>query len=168
MLVSMTYLFYGDPVFYSMLNDMIIGADLQAQPPVRYVRGKKVRGGPHKLQLSLGECNDDICSRQFRILQVPGRDPEFVNFLRIPGINSQTGGPVRHLSSTFRPDRLHKLAESIPSLCKCLQIRALQNVCFFRRNPALRDYLPVLALGQTVLPRYGEEGTVLYPHSVVL
>jgi len=70
---SMTYLSYGDLVFYTKLGNISIDDDLQAQPPVRYVRGKKVRGGPHKLQLSLGKCNDDIYSRQFCILQAQSR-----------------------------------------------------------------------------------------------
>jgi hypothetical protein len=95
-------------------------------------------------------------------LQVSRTESKFVNLLRSPGIDSQPGGPVRHSSSTFQPARQYRLAESIPGLLKRLQIRALQNVCFFRRDPALRDHLPVLALGQTVLPRYGEEGTTSF------
>jgi hypothetical protein len=40
--------------------------------------------------------------------------PEFVNLLGSPGIDSQPGGPVRQPSLTYRPARLHRLAESIP------------------------------------------------------
>jgi hypothetical protein len=41
-------------------------------------------------------------------------EPVFLNLLRSPGIDSQTGGPVRHPYLTYRPARLHRLAESIP------------------------------------------------------
>jgi hypothetical protein len=41
-------------------------------------------------------------------------EPLFVNLLRSPGIDSQPGGPVRQPYLTYRPDRLHRLAESIP------------------------------------------------------
>ncbi len=41
-----------------------------------------------------------------------------------PGINSQPGGPVWQPYLLYRLARLHRLAESIPGLLKCLQIRA--------------------------------------------
>ncbi len=41
-------------------------------------------------------------------------EPKFVNLLRSPGIDSQPGGPVRQPYLTYRPARLHRLAESIP------------------------------------------------------
>ncbi len=41
-----------------------------------------------------------------------------------PGIDSQPGGPVRQPDLLYRLARLHRLAESIPGLLKCLQIRA--------------------------------------------
>ncbi len=40
-------------------------------------------------------------------------EPVFVNLLRSPGINSQPGGPLRQPYLTYRPVRLHSLAESI-------------------------------------------------------
>jgi hypothetical protein len=52
-------------------------------------------------------------------------EPEFVNVLRSLGIDSQPGGPVGQPYLTYQPARLHRLAESIPSLIKLLQIRAL-------------------------------------------
>jgi hypothetical protein len=52
-------------------------------------------------------------------------EPEFVNILRSPGINSQPGGSVRQPYLTYRPAWLHRLAESIPWLLKRLQILAL-------------------------------------------
>jgi hypothetical protein len=52
-----------------------------------------------------------------------------VDLLRSPGIDSQPGGPVRQPYLTYRPARLHKLAESIPGLYKRLQIRALYCIC---------------------------------------
>ncbi len=48
----------------------------------------------------------------------------FVDLLRSPGIDSQPGGPVWQPCLTYRPARLHRLAESIPGLCNRLQIRA--------------------------------------------
>ena len=56
-------------------------------------------------------------------------EPEFVNLSRSPGIDSHAGGPVRQPYLTHRPDRL---AESIPGLLQCLQIRAL---CYQRGHP---------------------------------
>ncbi len=41
-------------------------------------------------------------------------EPEFVNLLRSPGIDSQCDGPVRQPYLTHRPARQHRLAESIP------------------------------------------------------
>ncbi len=42
-----------------------------------------------------------------------------------PGIDYQPSGPVQQSYLTYRPARLHRLAESIPGLLKRLQIRAL-------------------------------------------
>jgi hypothetical protein len=57
-------------------------------------------------------------------------EPEFVNLLRSPGIDSQPGGPVRQPYLTYQSAMLHRLAEStvIPGLLKHLQIRA-QDCC---------------------------------------
>ncbi len=52
-------------------------------------------------------------------------ESEFVNLLRNPRIDSLSGGPVRQPYLTYRPARLHRLAESIPWPLKRLQIRAL-------------------------------------------
>jgi hypothetical protein len=52
-------------------------------------------------------------------LQTP--EPVFVELLRSPRIDSQPGGPVRQPYLTYRPARLHRLAESIPGLFKRLQ-----------------------------------------------
>ncbi len=52
-------------------------------------------------------------------------EPELVNLLRGPGIDSLPGGPVLQPYLTYRPARLHRLAESIPRLIKRLQTRAL-------------------------------------------
>jgi len=41
-------------------------------------------------------------------------EPAFVNLLWSPGFDSQPGGPVRQPYLTYRPARLHRLAESIP------------------------------------------------------
>jgi hypothetical protein len=41
-------------------------------------------------------------------------EPVFLNLLRSLWIDSQPGGPVRQPYLTFRPARLHRLAESIP------------------------------------------------------
>jgi hypothetical protein len=41
-------------------------------------------------------------------------EPVFVNLLRTIGIDSQPGGPVRRLYLSYRPARLHGLAESLP------------------------------------------------------
>ncbi len=41
-------------------------------------------------------------------------EPVFVNFLKSPGIDSQPVGPVRQPYLTYRPARLHRLAESVP------------------------------------------------------
>jgi hypothetical protein len=38
----------------------------------------------------------------------------FVDLLRSPRIDSQPGGPVRQPCLSYRPDRLHRLAKSIP------------------------------------------------------
>jgi hypothetical protein len=52
-------------------------------------------------------------------------EPEFLNLLRSPGIDSQPGGPVRQPLFNVPAARLQKLAESIPRLLKRVQIRAL-------------------------------------------
>jgi hypothetical protein len=44
---------------------------------------------------------------------IASSEPEFVNLLRIPGIDSQPGGPVRQHYLTYRPARLHRLAKLI-------------------------------------------------------
>ncbi len=54
-------------------------------------------------------------------------EPVFVDLLRIPGIDSQPGGPVRQPYLLYWPTVLHGLAESIPGLLKSLQIRALET-----------------------------------------
>ena len=53
-------------------------------------------------------------------------EPVFVNLLFSPGIDSQpgAGGPVRQPYLSYRPAKLHRLAESIPVLHEHLQIRA--------------------------------------------
>ncbi len=43
-----------------------------------------------------------------------GTEPEFVNLLRSPVIDSQPGGSKRQLTLTYRPARLHRLVKSIP------------------------------------------------------
>jgi hypothetical protein len=49
-------------------------------------------------------------------------EPEFVNLARIPGIDSEPGGPIRQpYLFLYRPARLHRLAESIPKLLKGAQ-----------------------------------------------
>jgi len=40
-------------------------------------------------------------------------EPEFINLLRSPGIDSQPGGPGKQPYLTYRPARQHRLAESI-------------------------------------------------------
>ncbi len=52
-------------------------------------------------------------------------EPEFVNLLMSPGIDSQPDVPVQQPCLTFRPARLQRLAESIPGLLERLQIQAL-------------------------------------------
>ncbi len=52
-------------------------------------------------------------------------EPVFVNLVRSLGIGSQPCGPVRQSYLSYRPTRLHRLAESIPGIHKRLQIRAL-------------------------------------------
>jgi hypothetical protein len=41
-------------------------------------------------------------------------EPVFLNILRSPGIDSQSGGQVRQPYLTYRPARLYRLSESIP------------------------------------------------------
>jgi hypothetical protein len=55
-------------------------------------------------------------------------EPEFVNIVRSLGTDSQPGGPVRQPYFTYRPARLHRLAESIPRLLKRLQKRSLVHL----------------------------------------
>jgi hypothetical protein len=62
-------------------------------------------------------------------------EPEFVNLLRSPGIDSQPGGPVRQPHLTDRPAKLQRLAGSIPGLLKHLQIRVLLYVHATPRIP---------------------------------
>ncbi len=62
-------------------------------------------------------------------------EPLFVNLLRIPGIDSQPGGPLRQPYLSYRAARLYTTvyrlysgivsSESIPGLLKRLQIQAL-------------------------------------------
>ncbi len=47
-------------------------------------------------------------------LGLSSAEPVFVNFLRGPGIDSQSGEPVRQPYLTYLPARLHRLAEFIP------------------------------------------------------
>jgi hypothetical protein len=44
---------------------------------------------------------------------IPNGEPVFVNLLRRPGIDSQPCEPVRQHNLSYRPARLHRLAESI-------------------------------------------------------
>jgi hypothetical protein len=44
----------------------------------------------------------------------PQAELVFVDLLRSPGIDSQPGGTVRQPYLSYRPDRLHRLAKSIP------------------------------------------------------
>ncbi len=66
--------------------------------------------------------------------------PSFVNLLRSPGIDSQPGGSVRQPYLWYGPDRLHRLAESIPGLLKRLQILTLLDTSLPEFNwPALKS-----------------------------
>ncbi len=58
--------------------------------------------------------------------------PAFANLLRSPGIDAQPGRPVRHPNLSYRPARLHLLAESIPGLHKRLQKNLL--ISLYRRT----------------------------------
>jgi hypothetical protein len=51
-------------------------------------------------------------TKLYKLFCVNKPEPEFVNLLRSPGIDSQSGGPVRQPYLTYRPVRLHRLAES--------------------------------------------------------
>jgi hypothetical protein len=51
-----------------------------------------------------------VCPNRFLLFP----EPVFVNFLRSPGIDSQPGRPVRQPYLSYRPTRLHGLAELIP------------------------------------------------------
>jgi hypothetical protein len=55
-------------------------------------------------------------------------EPEFLNLLRSPEIDSQRCRLVGQPSLRHRPARIRRLAESIPRLLKRLQIRALFSV----------------------------------------
>jgi hypothetical protein len=48
------------------------------------------------------------------MISTPRTEPVFVNLSRRPGIDSQPVGPVRQPYLSYRPSRLHRLAESIP------------------------------------------------------
>ncbi len=54
---------------------------------------------------------------------------KFVNLLRSPEIDFQ---PVRQHYLMYWPARLHGLAESIPGLLKCLQVRALGSLKVYK------------------------------------
>jgi hypothetical protein len=41
-------------------------------------------------------------------------EPDFVNLLRSPGIDSQPGVPTQQPCLTYRPDWLHRLVEAMP------------------------------------------------------
>ncbi len=56
----------------------------------------------------------DCSKTEAQYTQSTASEPEFLNLLRSPGIDSQHGGPVRQLYLTHRPARLHRLAESVP------------------------------------------------------
>ena len=51
-------------------------------------------------------------------------EPVFANLLKSSGIDFQLGGQIRLHYLTYRPARLHRLAESILGLLKRLQTRA--------------------------------------------
>ncbi len=46
--------------------------------------------------------------RPFSSLQRQSAEPVFLNLLRIPGIDSQSDGPVRQLYLSYRPAMLHR------------------------------------------------------------
>jgi hypothetical protein len=54
-------------------------------------------------------CGDYLCSETTLTSEL-----EFVNLLRSQGIDSKPCGPVRQPYLTYRPARLHGLAESVP------------------------------------------------------
>jgi hypothetical protein len=73
-----------------------------------------------KLALSFGCFNEGVEMGEADVRP----EPEFVNLLRSPGIDSQPGGPVLQPYLTYRSASQHSLAESIPGLLKRLQVRA--------------------------------------------
>jgi hypothetical protein len=82
---------------------------------------------------------DDRAWGSSSILSFIGSEPVFANLLRSPRIDSQPGGPVRQPYLSYRPAKLHRLAESTPGLLKRLKIRALANgtnvFCFLSSLP---------------------------------
>jgi hypothetical protein len=69
---------------------------------------------------------------------IPLPEPEFVNLTRSQVTDSQLGGPVRQPHLTYRPARLHRLAESIPGslnvykfgLCSLWKTRKVSRILF--------------------------------------
>ncbi len=55
-----------------------------------------------------------LISLKIRALAPARPEPVFVDLLWSPGIDSQPGGPARQLYLSYRPSRLHRLAESVP------------------------------------------------------
>ncbi len=57
-----------------------------------------------------------LCSSCFSRQQTQPAEPAFVNLFRSPGIDSQSGGPLRQPYLSYRPAiyGLHRLAESVP------------------------------------------------------
>jgi hypothetical protein len=60
--------------------------------------------------------------------------PVFLYLLGSPGIDSQPVSPVRQPYLTYKPARLHRLAESNPGLLKRLQKRALASCGLSQEN----------------------------------
>jgi hypothetical protein len=54
-------------------------------------------------------------------------EADFVKFLRGPGIDFKESISPAYVGLSYRPARLHRLAESIPGLLKRLQIQALNE-----------------------------------------
>ncbi len=69
----------------------------------------------YRVQRSSGVSPPSCCKQcPVSIPTLGSAEPEWVNLLRSPGIDSQHGGPVRQSYLTYRSARLHRLAESIP------------------------------------------------------
>jgi hypothetical protein len=64
------------------------------------------------LSSSQNQNDDPGCASDSLLLR--RAEPEFVNLLGRPGIDSQPSGLVRQTYLTHRPDKLHRLAESTP------------------------------------------------------